>query len=50
MEYGSKVKKYTDKLEDQRSMEANKKLKCYYIMKINPKAFTIPIMTTIKSA
>ena len=34
-------KKYTD----QRNMEANKRIKCYKRMKINPKAFAIPILT-----
>ena len=50
MEQGSKVKKVHKQVRDQRSMEVNKRLKYYQKMKINPKAFAIPILTAIKSA
>ena len=30
-------------------MEVNKRLKCYYIMQINPKAFAIPILTLVNT-
>ena len=39
-------KKYTQ-VRDQRNMEPNKRLKCYYRMIINPKAFVIPILTAL---
>ena len=40
-------KKYKNKLEMKEIIEANKRLKCYWRMKINPKAFAIPILTAL---
>ena len=50
MEQGSKVKIVCKQDEGQRSIEAIKRFKGYQRMKINSKAFAIPILTTIKSA
>ena len=52
MEQGSNVKKVQKQVRDERNMEANKRLKCYQRMKINPKAFTctIPILTVVNNA
>ena len=47
MEQGSKIRKAHKQVRDQRNMEANKSLKCYQIMKINPNALAIPILTTL---
>ena len=38
-------KKVHKQVRDQRNMEVNKRLKCYKTMKINPKAFAVPILT-----
>ena len=45
MEQESNVKKVRKQVGDERNMEANKRLKCYQRMKINFKAFAIPILT-----
>ena len=38
------VKKVCKEVRDERNVEANERLKCYYRMKINPKALTFPIL------
>ena len=40
----SKIQK---QVRDEKNIEANKRLKCYQRMKINPKAFAIPILTAL---
>ena len=47
MEQGLNVKKVQKQVTDERNIEANKWLKCYQTMKINPKAFAIPILTAL---
>ena len=49
MEQGSNVKKVRKQVRDERNMEANKRLKCYQRIKINPEAFAIPILTVMQS-
>ena len=40
-------RKYQSKLEIERNMEVNKRLKCYQKMKISSKAFAIFILTVV---
>ena len=49
MEQGSNISKVCKQVTDERNMEANKRLKCYYEMKINFKAFAIRILTALTS-
>ena len=44
---GIKGQKVCKQFWDQRSMKANKKLKCYQRMKINPKVLSILILTAL---
>ena len=44
---GIESQKVHNKLEIKEIMLANKRIKCYKRMKINPKAFVIPILTVI---
>ena len=47
MEQRSNVKKVQKQVGDERNIVANKRLKCYQRMKINPKAFAIPNLTAL---
>ena len=47
MEQGSNVKKVPKQVRDERNIKANKRLKYYQRMKINFKAFAIPILTAL---
>ena len=48
---GIEGQKLCKQVRDQRSIEANNMLKCYYIAKyLNPKAFAIPILTALGQA
>ena len=47
MEQASNVIKVSKQVSDERNMEANEMFKCYWRMKINPKAFSIPILTAL---
>ena len=47
MEYGSKFKKYANKLEIKEVWKIKGSSVIYQKMRINPKAFTIPILTTL---
>ena len=45
-----KVKKVCKQVINRRSMEANKRLKCYSRRKIKPKAFAISVLTALGEA
>ena len=47
MEQGSNAKKVQKQVRDERKMEANKRLRCYQRMEINPKAFATPILIAL---
>ena len=47
---GWNVKKVSKQIRDERNMETNKRFKCYWRMKINPKACAIPILTSLVNA
>ena len=49
MEQGSSGKKVPKQVRDERNIEANKRLKCYQRIKINPKTFPIPILTVVNT-
>ena len=41
------MSKSMKKVRDERNMETIKRLKCYQRLKINPKAFAIPILAVV---